>query len=66
MHACPQVTADLRTISSNTFATPLSLRFPIIKRMRDDRSPHTANTVEWLQQIGDEGANLPGTLRHPV
>lgn len=53
----PQVTADLRTINSTMFATRYSLRFPIIKRLRPDKCPAAANTVQWLEEIGDQGAS---------
>lgn len=56
----PQVTADLRTINSTMFATRYSLRFPIIKRLRPDKCPAAANTVQWLEEIGDQGGFLPG------
>lgn len=59
-YTLPQVTADLRTINSIMFATRYSLRFPIIKRLRLDKCPAAANTVQWLEEIGDQGGFLPG------
>lgn len=50
-----QVRADVRTITSDVFATRYSLRFPRVERLRTDKAPRDATSVRELEELVARG-----------
>ncbi len=50
-----QVRADVRTITSDVFATRYSLRFPRVERLRADKAPRDATSVRELEELVARG-----------
>ncbi|KAG0587124.1 hypothetical protein KC19_2G142100 [Ceratodon purpureus] len=60
-----QITSDIRTIRTETFATPYSLRFPRIQKIRHDKPWYDCLDVQTLADMvhaksGDDGQGVEG------
>lgn len=62
----PQIQADLRLIQSKMFASGYSLRFPRIRRIREDKSCREVMTLQELTDMVEENkGNLTGAPAPP-